>query len=182
MNPNPVPGLNGNQAVTINGSGFQSGAGLKVHVTYPGGQADLTGSQVSFLSSVQLSIQINVGTAAANWTAQVVNPDAQSSNVFGFTVTAPPPHINTMSPNPVPHFNGNQSVTIYGSGFQSGAGLKVHVTYPGGQADLTGSQVSFQSSGQLSIQINVGTTAANWTAQVVNPDAQSSNVFGFTVQ
>ena len=279
MNPNPVPGLNANQTVTINGSGFQSGTGLKVHVATGSFATDLTGTQVTWLSANQVSIQINVGTAAANWTAQVVNPDGQSSSVFPFSVTAPataptitgvspnpvtgsnssqtitlngtafvnkptvfvtwtggsktltsaevafisstqlqltinvsttadnwtvkatnpdgqssnvasfhvnapaaaPPAIASMNPNPVPGLNANQTVTINGSGFQSGTGLKVHVASGSFATDLTGTQVTWLSANQLSIQINVGTAAANWTAQVVNPDGQSSSVFPFSV-
>ena len=183
MSPNPVPGFNGDQTVYIYGSGFVSGNGLKVHVTWPNGQGDLTGTQVSLLSSSQLSIRINVGTVAANWTARVINPDGGQSNIFNFTVTAATstPTISSMSPNPVPGFNGDQTVYIYGSGFVSGNGLKVHVTWPNGQGDLTGSQVSFVSSSQLSIRINVGTVAANWTARVINPDGGQSNIFSFTV-
>ena len=88
MNPNPVPGLNANQAVTINGSGFVSGSGLRVQVVTGSFSTDLTGSQVTWLSASQLSIQINVGTTTANWTAQVVNPDGRASNIFSFFVTA----------------------------------------------------------------------------------------------
>ena len=184
MNPNPVPGSADDQPVLINGSGFQSGAGLKVRVNWPGGQTDLQGPQVTWLSAGQLRILINVGTAAANWTAQVINPDGEPSNVFGFTVTAavlPSPQIDSMNPNPVPGSADDQPVLINGSGFQSGAGLKVRVNWPGGQTDLQGPQVTWLSAGQLRILINVGTAAANWTAQVINPDGEPSNVFSFSV-
>ena len=181
MSPNPVPGYDGNQTVFIYGSGFVNGNGLKVHVTWPNGQGDLTGTQVSFVSSSQLSIRINVGTVAANWTARVINPDGSQSNIFNFSVTVQGPTITSMSPNPVPEFNGDQTVYINGSGFVSGNGLKVHVTWPNGQGDLTGTQVSFVSSSQLSIRINVGTAAANWTARVINPDGSQSNIFNFSV-
>ena len=86
MSPNPVPRLNANQTVTINGSGFQNGSALKVHVSTGGFNTDLTGSQVTWLSSSQVRVLINVGTTAANWTAQVINPDGGSSNTFPFSV------------------------------------------------------------------------------------------------
>ena len=277
MFPNPVPGSSTDQGVSIFGSGFVNGSGLKVRVTFPGGQTDLQGTQVHFASSTHLTILINVGTSAANWTAQVINPNGQGSNIFPFTVTAavpaitnispnsipassnlqpitingsnfqngatltfdPPtgsnlpstasrltfisssqisyqinndndvgtwlvrvnnpngqssnwasfsvtpssaaPTISSLSPNPVPGSSTDQPVNIFGTGFVSGSGLKVRVTFPGGQTDLQGSQVTFISSTQLRILITVGTSAANWTAQVINPNGQGSNVFPFTV-
>ncbi len=273
MSPNPVPGAAVNQTVGVFGSNFVSGSDLKVRVTYPGGQTDLQGAQVSYISSTQLNILISVGTTGANWTAQVLNPDGQGSNVFSFSVTGTTgpritsvspnpmtgsnsqqtltingsgfsssstvtlrspfqtyanlpttsitasqiamsvtigttaaqwtaevidhglssgqfafqvigpaaPHINSMGPNPVPGASTDQTVSIFGTGFVNGAGLKVRVNYPTGQTDLQGGQVSFVSSTQLNILINVGTGAANWTAQVINPDGTGSNVFGFSV-
>jgi len=89
ISPNPVPGINGNQTLFINGTGFQNGAGLKVRLVRPTGQTDLQGAQVTFLSSTQLSILIDAGTTAANWTTQVINPDGQSSNVFAFSIAPP---------------------------------------------------------------------------------------------
>jgi hypothetical protein len=88
--PNPVPGADANQQITINGTGFKSGTGLKVHLTKGGSAFDLTGSQVTFISSTQLTITFNVGTMNAIGTVQVVNPDGGSSNIASFSVTAPP--------------------------------------------------------------------------------------------
>ena len=88
VSPNPVPGLNANQAFFINGSGFQNGSGLTVRLAEPTGQTDLQGSQVNFLSSSQLSIVINTGTSTANWTVQVINPNGQISNIFSFAIAA----------------------------------------------------------------------------------------------
>jgi hypothetical protein len=90
-----------------------------------------------------------------------------------------PPSLNLITPNPVPAINGNQTLTISGIGFQQGPGLKVHVS-GGFVGDLTGSQVGFLSSGQLTITLNVGAVAGNWSVQVINPDGQSSNVVSFT--
>src|SRR5260370_40372964 len=88
MSPNPVPGKSSDQTVSIFGTNFVSGSALKVHVTSSSVNTDLTGSQVNWISSGQINILITVGTGAANWTATVVNPDGQSSNIFPFAVTA----------------------------------------------------------------------------------------------
>jgi hypothetical protein len=91
VNPSPVPAVNQNQTITINGIGFQSGTGSKVRLTSSSGsQTDLTGTAVTWLSSTQLSITVNLGTVAGNWAVQVFNPDGTSSNIFSFSVAAPP--------------------------------------------------------------------------------------------
>src|SRR5262249_28293069 len=49
---------------------------------------DLTGAQVSFVSSTQLAVSVNLGTSPVDWNAQVFNPGGQSSNVFSFSVVS----------------------------------------------------------------------------------------------
>jgi len=120
-----------------------------------------------------------------NYTPQFTVTDSASTTgsvSIGLTITtAGPPSISSVSPEPVVAAVGVQTIFINGSGFQNAAGLKVHVSNGGFQTDLAGAQVTFLSSTQLSIVLDVGTTAASWTAIVINPDAQSSNVFGFAV-
>ena len=142
----------------------------------------MTLAEVAFISSSQLQMTINVSTTADNWTVKATNPDGQSSGVFSFLVAAPAPAIASMSPNPVPRLNANQAVTINGSGFISGSALKVHVATGSFSTDLTGTQVTWLSASQIRLLINVGTTVANWTAQVINPDGRGSNAFPFSVQ
>ena len=82
---------------------------------------------MAFISGTQLQMTINVSITADNWTVKATNPDDQSSNVANFHVNAPAavPTIISMSPNPVPGLNANQTVTINGTGFVSGSGLKI---------------------------------------------------------
>jgi hypothetical protein len=84
ISPNPVPGVNGDQTITINGSAFVSGATVtltSLGVSYP-----IPASRTTFVSSSQLKISANVTTTAASWTAQVENPGGKLSNVYTFTV------------------------------------------------------------------------------------------------
>jgi hypothetical protein len=83
-----VTGISANQTLFINGSGFQPGAGLVVHLSWPGGQTDLQGGQVTFLNSAQLTIVFGFGIASGTWAAEVTNPDGQNSNVSPFSVAA----------------------------------------------------------------------------------------------
>jgi sugar lactone lactonase YvrE len=89
VSPNPALGINSNQVLSINGSGFQNGAGLTVRLTFPSGQLDLQGAQVAFRNSSQVAVAVNFSIAAGNWTVQVINPDGPASNAFFFPVAAP---------------------------------------------------------------------------------------------
>jgi hypothetical protein len=100
VSPNPVPGSNSAQTLTINGSNFLSGATLTYHDpqgnSYPGHSAN-------FISSTQLvDPAFNDANDAGTWTVIVVNPGGQSSSAFSFTVSASAPSVSSVSPNPVP--------------------------------------------------------------------------------
>ena len=179
VTPNPVPGSNSAQQITINGSNFQSGATLTYHDpqgnSYPGHSS-------TFVNSGQLlDPAFNDASDAGTWTVTVVNPGGQSSTAFNFTVSASTavPTVTSVSPNPVPGSNSAQKITINGSNFQSGATLTYHDpqgnSYPGHSS-------TFVNSGQfLDPAFNDASDAGTWTVTVVNPGGQSSTAFNFTV-
>jgi hypothetical protein len=181
LNPNPMTGSNSNQVFNIIGSGFQSGSGLKVLVSYTGYSATLQGAQIGFLSASQIEVLIDVGTTARTWSVQLVNPNGLATGVASLQVVAPPvpPAIASVSPNPMTGSSSNQTLTINGSGFQSGNGLTVLVGYSGYTAMAT--QVKWVSSSQITASINVGTAARSWLVEVVDPNEQVSNVATFQV-
>ena len=180
VTPNPVPGSNSAQQITINGSNYQSGATLTYHDpqgnSYPGHSS-------TFVNSGQLlDPAFNDASDAGTWTVTVVNPGGQSSTAFNFTVSASTaaPTITSVTPNPVPGSNSAQQITINGSNYQSGATLTYHDpqgnSYPGHSS-------TFVNSGQLlDPAFNDASDAGTWTVTVVNPGGQSSTAFNFTVQ
>jgi hypothetical protein len=182
ISPNPVPGIIGEQTITVYGGNFAPGATVTLNdLTFGGGPYVKT---TTFVSSGQLSISANVTAENASWSAQVTNPDGTMSNVFQFTTQIPasstPPSINSISPNPVPGINGQQTITLYGSNFAPGATVTLNdLTFGGGPYVKA---TTFVSSGQLSISANVTAENASWSAQVTNPDGTTSNVFQFTTQ
>jgi len=179
LSPNPVLGSSASQTLTINGSGFASGTGLKVTLTPASGSATiLTGAQVTFVSSAKLTVAVTVGTTGRTWSVQVTNPSGQASNTASLTVDAPPA-ISSLSPNPMTGSNSNQTLTISGSGFQSGA--TVQMIAAGKTTKLTGSSITSTSATQLKVTVNVGTTAQTWTVQVINPDGGTSAAVTLTV-
>ena len=178
LTPNPMMGANAGQVLTINGSGFQNGAALAVNLTYAGGPTTtLTGGQIAFVSSVQILAMVNVGASARTWSVTVTNPNGQVSSAASLTVTAPPPPpaIASLSPNPMTHSTANQTLTINGSGFVPGTGLRVVVSYPGYSAILQGAQITSSTTSKITVSINVGNTPRNWTIMVANPSGAVSN-------
>lgn len=86
VSPDPVPGANVSQSFTVYGSGFVSGCTVRLEDVTNGGVFD---KSTTFINSGEVSLSANFTTAAATWTAQVVNLDGGSSSPFTFTVAAP---------------------------------------------------------------------------------------------
>jgi hypothetical protein len=175
LSPSTMTGSNANQTLTITGSGFQSG--LKVVL----GCAGATVGTVSLPGSTQIQASVNVGTTARTCTVQVVNSNGSASNTLSLQVVAAPPApaITSLNPNPMTGSNSNQTLTINGSGFQSGNGLTVLVGYAGYTA--MGAQVKWVSSSQITASIDVGSSTRGWLVEVINPNGQASNVATFQV-
>jgi hypothetical protein len=168
-----MTGSNSSQLLTINGSGFQSG--LKVVLTGKSSTVTYTGNSIESISSTVVKVLVNVGTAAGSWGVQVVNPDGSSSNTATLTVTAPlpPPAISSLSPSPLPDSASVQTLTLKGTGFQSG--IKVLMEPTNGNVVTTYTTTSFSTT-QITVQVNVGTTKRYWYVQLLNPDGQYSNL------
>jgi hypothetical protein len=115
------------------------------------------------------------------FTIQVNNPDGGKSNVFSFNVNPAQstPSITSISPSTPTASSSNQTVTVYGSQFQSG--LTVAVGFPGGGGTtLSGTQIQNVSAGSFQMIITLGGPGL-WTIQVNNPDGGKSNLFSFNV-
>jgi GH25 family lysozyme M1 (1,4-beta-N-acetylmuramidase) len=91
------------------------------------------------------------------------------------------PSISSVSPNPVPPLNGNQTFTINGNNFQSGDTL-TFVPPEGGTIASTASKLTVNSSTQITYQFNNLNDSGAWTITVNSPDnTQHSSAVGFTV-
>ncbi len=178
VSPNPVPGSNSGQQLTINGSNFVSGATVTYHD--PQGNS-YPGHSTTFVNSSQIvDPAFNDASDAGTWTVTVVNPGGQSSTPFNFTVSASTPSVSSVSPNPVPGSNSGQQLTINGSNFVSGATVTYHD--PQGNS-YPGHSTTFVNSSQIvDPAFNDASDAGTWTVTVVNPGGQSSSPFSFTVQ
>jgi hypothetical protein len=104
----------------------------------------------------------------------VINPSGAVSNAASLNVAAPPA-ITSLNPNPMPRSASSQILTINGSGFNAGGAVRVVASAGGVSSVLQGAQITSVTATRITALINVGTTARNWTIQVVNGDGTPSN-------
>ena len=117
VSPNPVTGSNSGQTLTVYGSGFVSGAQVKL-TWPPSGSATLS---ATFISSSQLQVSATFGNDPSSWTAQVINPGSVTSSAYGFTVQAPVPVIQSLSPSSATTGGSAFTLTVNGSTFDQGS-------------------------------------------------------------
>src|SRR5437763_10139055 len=107
-------------------------------------------------------MSIYPGTVAGTWYDLMSNTEGQIYNTKSFTVTAsnPAPSISSVNGgNPVVADPGNavQTISISGANFVNKP--TVFVTWTGGSKTLSSTQVTFTSSTQLQMSIQLGTVA-----------------------
>jgi len=151
----PIGGpLGGGTTITIIGTGFVSGAAVKI-----GG---VSATSVVFGSATSITAVTPSGTGAQS--VVVTNPDTQSSNTTVNFTYAAAPTVTSIAPTAGPSAGGT-TVTITGTGFGSGATVKI------GGVSATG--VVFGSATSITAVTLSGTGAQS--VVVTNPDTQSSN-------
>jgi hypothetical protein len=173
--PAPLPK---DQDILVQGSGFQNG--LTVTITFPGGSTTLSGTQIQSVTSTSFHLLVTLGIAGS-YTLRINNPDGLQSNSFTF-VAVPPQTITITSVNPAAPVRKDidQTITVFGSGFQPG--LTVTATIPGSSAQVILSGTKIQNvtptSFQLIIALNV---LGTYVIQIKNTDGSQSSPFQFQV-
>ena len=175
----PTTGTLGVTSFTESYSGFTHSGTITENVTYPNG--GLTVYHVTADSNGNASVPFVLTSQSGNYSSYAID-DATGihSNTITYTLTAGGPTINNVSPISYPPLNSNQTMTINGTNFQSGATLTF---FPpeGGTIASTASKLTFVSSSQISYQFNNANDVGTWAVRVNNPNAQSSNTVNFTV-
>ena len=154
----------GGTTITLTGTGFVSGATVRVGGT--------SATNVTFVSATQVTARTPAGTAGAR-DVQITNPNGQSATrTGGFTyTTATAPTLTSVSPTSGPDAGGT-TITLTGTGFVSGATVRV-----GGTA---ATNVTFVSGTQVTARTPAGTAGAR-DVQITNPNGQSATrTGGFT--
>jgi hypothetical protein len=162
----PIGGpLAGNTLITITGTGFVSGATVKV-----GGTA---ATSVVFGSATSITARTPAGTAGAK-AVVVTNPDTQASNSTVTFTYAAAPTVTSLTPTSGTR-NGGTSITITGTGFVAGATVTI------GGATCTSPSVVSPTS--LTCTTGAHGLANNQTLVVTNPDGQigsRNNAYNYT--
>jgi PKD repeat protein len=114
-----------------------------------------------------------------NYIVSAVNSVGQgppSNSATATPTSSTSPAISSVSPNPFPASTSNQILTINGSGFTSSSTVTLRSPFQTYPNHLTMSKTATQ----IVMQVNLGTTAAQWTVEVLN-GSQSSGQFPFQV-
>lgn len=167
----------GPTTVTITGTNFLSGATVAFSGT------GITLGAVTYVSATQLTVPVTVaaGATLGARNVTVTLPGGQTGTGTGvFTVTAPvtPPTVTSTSPNNMTQGVGPTTVTITGTGFQSGATVAFSGT------GITLGAVTYVNATTLTVPVTVATNATTGTRNVTvtNPDTGTGTGTGvFTV-
>lgn len=176
LSPNPMTGSPSSQTLTVNGSGFVAGATVRVSHA---GLSGTTTLAVTSVTATQIQATINTGLSALTWTVQVVNPSGGQSNTVNLTVSAPATKPVITSVSSLTASNTTQALTIMGSGFTPGSGLRVIAGHNG-----VGSYypVLSATTTQIQVQINPGGIARTWLVEAIDSNGAVSNVGTFQVR
>ena len=179
----PATGLNTGLVTVTNLAGTGFNPQPTVNLTRSG-QANVTATNVTVVSPTKLSCTINLnGTLPGSWDVTATNPAGGSSTLAGgFTVTAPAPTVSGITPSSGYNTGLITISNLAGTGFQSGATVKITNVSAGLQ--LAATNVTVNPSGKsIACTFNlVGAQAGKWNVTVTNADTQSGTfVDGFTV-
>jgi len=158
ISPSSLPQGVSKANVSMSGSGFVSGAKVTSN-------AGIT-IAATFVSSTQLNLAVSVASTEApgSYNLTVTNPDGSNGQCAGCLTITPGPQPGSITPSSLAAGTVKASVTMSGTGFQSGATVSSH-------AGIT-VKATFVSSGQLNLTISVSSTEApgSYNLFVKNPD------------
>ena len=160
LNPTAGPIAGGN-TVTINGTGFVSGAGVKFGAT--------ASATVTFVSATQLKA-VAPAHAAGIVDVTVTTPGGTSAIVAAdhYTYDAKPT-VSSLNPTAGPIAGGN-SVTINGTGFVSGAGVKFGATASATVTFVSATQLKAVAPAHAAGTVDVTVTTPGGTSAIVAAD------------
>jgi hypothetical protein len=162
-----------NTPVIITGLNFRETPSVYLRGPLPD-TTDIACSNVTWVTSTQLTGVVPAGMDIGDYSVVVDNPDDQrdvwgDAGTPGFTIVEPPaPEVDAISPNPINiYYSGYLTVT--GENFLPGCELMIGNTKWSGISPSGGGTTILvvYSSGTLS--------AGTWPVTVINPDGQESN-------
>ena len=159
VSPSSV-GSGSTSSMTINGSGFLTGASISISSAAGtvNGNPSVSANAITFNFTAG-----STSSAVGNWTITVINPDGGTATT-SFNVTRSTPSISSVTPSSFIYAT-NLNFILNGSGFVNGATVK-----------LDGNAVtsSYGSSSQLSVVLATNPAIGTHTFTVTNPDGGSA--------
>ncbi len=178
---NPVKALNtGSVSITkLAGTGFLHDATVKLTKS---GQSDIVASDVSVLSSSKITCTFDLtGCELGAWNVVVTNLDNNSGTLSGgFTIEAPAPTVTAISPNNSLVMEPVTITNLSGTGFLSGATVKLAKS---GMRDITATDISVVNSTKITCKFAFDVhDIGSWNVVVTNPDMKSGTLIdGFGI-
>jgi subtilisin-like proprotein convertase family protein len=163
--------------LTVNGSTFHHASVVRWNGSSRPSTLLYSGGLVSGLRAAINASDIS-SPGSASVTVYSPGPGGGTSGGKTFTVGSSGPTISGVSPSSVIGANSAQTLTIYGSSFQSPA--QVRIRAPAFGVDTTKS-ATYVNSGQVQVSATFGTDPATWNVQVINPGPAFSGTYDFPV-
>ncbi|HEY3244158.1 MAG TPA: hypothetical protein VGM03_12500, partial [Phycisphaerae bacterium] len=160
----------------LHGSNFVDGptADSTVQLTRVG-QSPISGTNLSIVSSSQISCTFDITAALPGmWNVVVNDPNGGTATLInGFNVIAgPPPTVFFIDPNSATNCGPLTGATIFGFNFFTVGTTQAKLTRTG-QSDINGTNVVVQNSNTITADFNLtGAAAGMWNVVVINPDLQ----------
>ena len=162
------------QALTVSGTGFVSGA----TPTFSG--TGITVNSTTFVNATTLTVNVTIagGATVGSSTITVTNPDAGNGTSGAIFTVNPAPTITGVSPSSLNAGAVNQTLTVTGTDFVSGASLAT--AFSG--SNITVLSTTFVNATTLTVNVSISSSAATGprTFTVANGDgsiATSGSIF-----
>ncbi|MBP1927943.1 PKD repeat protein [Methanolinea mesophila] len=177
----PATGINNGPVfiTDLAGTAFRNGATVTLEKV---NQSDITATNVTVVHRGKITCTFNLaGAVTGPWDVVVRNDDGQSGTLpAGFTVQNPAPTVTSISPNKGPNDRSLDIGSLQGTGFLSGATVKLTRT---GQPDIVATHVTVQSPTLINCTVDLsGAMTGLWNVVVTNTDGKSGSLpNGFTI-
>ncbi len=162
--------INGGTGVTITGTGFSSGATVKLGGTAATGVTVVNGTSITATTPAHSAGAVSV---------VVTNTDAQSgtlANGYTFTAPNPSPTVSSITPNSGT-VNGGTGVTITGTGFLPGASVTLGGTAATGVTLMNGTSITATTPVHVAGAVSVVVTNSdNHTGTLANGYTYTSSL------
>lgn len=114
VQPDPLVGSIDWKQLTIQGRGFEEGFAVRLRVDGVVDTVVEAPDRLSYVSARKVRVRAVFGTAASEWSVQVIHPDSVRSNLYTFNIAAPAPQIDVVRPLQSAHDGESFKVTVQG--------------------------------------------------------------------